>query len=165
VFDRATSQVLIDTTGTPIGMTSKSVMLFTLTVTLNKNAAVGSKTMILLEIPNDKVISVPKFSKPFYTAQYLTDSDSHTIKLDDGQEISTTKKEDVYISLSSDDHFSMSYAAGNWQVNVMTNLEEDILKKGGYIILTLEARVKDSSVNVEKGHTALIVRLPEVKIN
>jgi hypothetical protein len=59
----------------------------------------------------------------------------------------------------------MSYAAGNWQVNVMTNLEEDILKKGGYIILTLEARVKDSSVNMEKGHTALIVRLPEVKIN
>jgi hypothetical protein len=56
----------------------------------------------------------------------------------------------------------MSYAAGNWQVNVMTNLEEDILKKGGYIILTLEARVKDSSVNVEKA--ALVVRLPEVKI-
>jgi hypothetical protein len=56
----------------------------------------------------------------------------------------------------------MSYAAGNWQVNVVTNMEEDILKKGGYIILTLEARVKDSSVNVEKA--ALVVRLPEVKI-
>jgi hypothetical protein len=43
-------------------------------------------------------------------------------------------------------------------------LEEDVLKKGQDIILTLEASVKDSSVSVGKGYTALVVKLPEVKV-
>jgi hypothetical protein len=166
VFDQTTSQVSIDTTGTPIGLTTESVMLFELTVTLNKNPTDSSKTMILLEIPNDNVITVPTFSEPFYTAQYLTESDPHTIKLDEGQEISITEKEDVDITLSGDDHFSINYDtdAGKWQLNVVTNLEEDVLKKGQDIILTLEASVKDSSVSVGKGYTALVVKLPEVKV-
>jgi hypothetical protein len=75
-------------------------MLFELTVTLNKNPTDSSKTIILLEIPNDNVITVPTFSEPFYTAQYLTESDPHTIKLDEGQEISITEKEGVDITLS-----------------------------------------------------------------
>ncbi|XP_068902687.1 protocadherin Fat 3-like isoform X3 [Tenebrio molitor] len=166
VFDQTTSQVSIDTTGTPIGLTTESVMLFELTVTLNKNPTDSSKTIILLEIPNDNVITVPTFSEPFYTAQYLTESDPHTIKLDEGQEISITEKEDVDITLSGDDHFSINYDtdAGKWQLNVVTNLEEDVLKKGQDIILTLEASVKDSSVSVGKGYTALVVKLPEVKV-
>ncbi|RZC33423.1 uncharacterized protein BDFB_006638, partial [Asbolus verrucosus] len=161
-FDPASKEVTIGVTGTPIGTTSKNIMVLKLTVTLGDDS---SQSVILVDIPNENVINIPTFSQPYYTATYLADTTPHSIALDDGQEISVTKNPDnVGIALIGDsEHFNINKVDNKWQLAVTKDLDADTLKQGEDIVLTLEATATgDGSEDIDQGFATLIINLPEV---
>ncbi|XP_044267739.1 uncharacterized protein LOC123013343 isoform X2 [Tribolium madens] len=160
-FNEAKQTVTIKTTEEVIENTPNPVLVLTLVVTLNGKEEDSSKTAILVNLPKDKIITIPQFDKPYYKAQYKVNAeDKDTVEL----ESDITVSEDAEVALEGDEtHFNISKSDDNkWQVTVISDLDSGDFKEKD-IPLTLHATVKDAKGTTYDGYATLLVTLPEVE--
>ncbi|KAJ3654191.1 hypothetical protein Zmor_013397 [Zophobas morio] len=160
-YDKTTNIVAISVTNTPVESASESMMTLTLTVKLGSES---SESAIIVKLPSNVVVIIPKFTAPYYTATYSVDGDGNpSLALDAEQEIAITQQtSNLDIELEGDDHFSIANVDGVWTLNADSPLDDEILKKGEDITLTLHATVTDENSEEHEGFGVVIVKLPPV---
>ncbi|XP_063917974.1 protocadherin Fat 1-like isoform X1 [Zophobas morio] len=160
-YDKTTNIVAISVTNTPVESASESMMTLTLTVKLGSES---SESAIIVKLPSNVVVIIPKFTAPYYTATYSVDGDGNpSLALDAGQEIAITQQaSNLDVKLEGDDHFSIANVDGVWTLKADSPLQDEILKKGEDITLTLHATVTDENSEEHEGFGVVIVKLPPV---
>ncbi|XP_008194073.1 uncharacterized protein LOC656855 isoform X3 [Tribolium castaneum] len=158
-LDKNSQKVTIKPTDKVIEASPNPVLVLTLVLTLNGKEKDSSKTAILVNLPTEKIITIPQFGQAYYEAQYIVNDDKDTVELS----TDITVSENAEVTLVDDEkHFSISKVGDKWQVTVLADLDSSDLKKGD-IPLELQATVvvdKESYV----GFATLIVNLPQVDL-
>ena len=180
-YDKTTNTVTISVTDIPVESASESMMTLTLTVKLGSES---SESAIIVKLPSNVVVIIPKFTAPYYTATYSVDGDGNpSLALDAEQEIAITQQTSnldieleggeffqfyllqyamLFCCVFVDDHFSIANVDGVWTLKADSPLQDEILKKGEDITLTLHATVTDENSEEHEGFGVVIVKLPPV---